>query len=75
MIQKITRKIIHLFMWEDILRYPRFFISSMIGLVLILLTPIITQLKKVNDKKIIYFSLFLITTTLFLILKEMVRVE
>ena len=41
--------------WDNLLRYPRFFISSMLGLILILFTPIIEQLKKFNDKKIIFF--------------------
>ena len=41
--------------WDNLLRYPRFFISSMIGLVLVLLTPFIDQLKKFNNRKIIFF--------------------
>nr|YP_011005819.1 hypothetical protein V2481_pgp014 [Cymathaere triplicata]WAM62823.1 hypothetical protein [Cymathaere triplicata] len=61
--------------WDNLLRYPRFFISSMLGLILILLTPIIEQLKKFNDKKIIYFFLISILITLFCILKEMLGIE
>nr|YP_011004980.1 hypothetical protein V2469_pgp014 [Agarum clathratum]WAM61843.1 hypothetical protein [Agarum clathratum] len=61
--------------WDNLLRYPRFFISSMLGLVLILLTPIIEQLKKFNDKKIIIFFLISILITLFCILKGMLSIE
>nr|YP_010206581.1 Ycf33 [Alaria crispa]YP_010206722.1 Ycf33 [Alaria marginata]YP_010206863.1 Ycf33 [Alaria esculenta]UAX22024.1 Ycf33 [Alaria sp. PI001]UAX22165.1 Ycf33 [Alaria sp. PI20]UAX22588.1 Ycf33 [Alaria sp. TTB000023]UAX22729.1 Ycf33 [Alaria sp. TTB000026]UAX22870.1 Ycf33 [Alaria sp. TTB000053] len=61
--------------WDNLLRYPRFFISSMLGLILILLTPIIEQLKKFNDKRIIYFFLISILVTLFCILKEMLSIE
>nr|YP_011005261.1 hypothetical protein V2473_pgp014 [Aureophycus aleuticus]WAM62124.1 hypothetical protein [Aureophycus aleuticus] len=61
--------------WDNLLRYPRFFVSSMLGLILILLTPIIEQLKKFNDKKIIYFFLITILITLFYILKEMLSLE
>nr|YP_011006099.1 hypothetical protein V2484_pgp014 [Dictyoneurum californicum]WAM63103.1 hypothetical protein [Dictyoneurum californicum] len=61
--------------WDNLLRYPRFFISSMLGLVLILLTPIIEQLKKFNDKKIIFFFFISILITLFCILKGMLSIE
>lgn len=61
--------------WDNLLRYPRFFISSMLGLILILLTPIIEQLKKFNDKKIIFFFLISILITLFCILKQMLSIE
>ena len=61
--------------WDNLLRYQRFFISSMLGLILILLTPIIEQLKKFNDKKIIYFFLISILITLFCILKGMLSIE
>nr|YP_011006380.1 hypothetical protein V2486_pgp014 [Ecklonia cava]QWK43618.1 hypothetical protein [Ecklonia radicosa]WAM63384.1 hypothetical protein [Ecklonia cava]WAM63525.1 hypothetical protein [Ecklonia cava subsp. stolonifera] len=61
--------------WDNLLRYPRFFISSMLGLILILLTPIIEQLKKFNDKKIVYFFLISILIALFCILKEMLSIE
>nr|QWK43334.1 hypothetical protein [Ecklonia arborea] len=61
--------------WDNLLRYPRFFISSMLGLILILLAPIIEQLKKFNDKKIVYFFLISILITLFCILKEMLSIE
>lgn len=61
--------------WDNLLRYPRFFISSMIGLILVLINPIISQLKKFNDKKLIVFFLFSVLITLFCILKEMLNFE
>nr|QWK42341.1 hypothetical protein [Postelsia palmaeformis] len=61
--------------WDNLLRYPRFFISSMLGLILILLTPIIEQFKKFNDKKIIFFFLISILITLFCILKGMLSID
>lgn len=61
--------------WDNLLRYPRFFISSMIGLILVVLNPIINQLKKFNDKKIIYIFLFSSLITLFWVLKEMLTFD
>ena len=61
--------------WDNLLRYPKFFISSMIGLILVVLNPIIKQLKKFNDKKIIYIIFISFFVTLFWILKEMLNFE
>lgn len=61
--------------WDNLLRYPRFFISSMIGLILVVINPIINQLKKFNDKKIIYIFLLSSLITLFWVLKEMVNFD
>lgn len=61
--------------WDNLLRYPRFFISSMIGLILILINPIISLLKNFKDKKIIVFFFICILITLFFILKEMLNIE
>ena len=44
--------------WDNILRYPRFFISSMVGLFLILISPLIQFAKEITNK--ILFSLFLL---------------
>nr|YP_010418101.1 hypothetical protein Ycf33 [Sargassum polycystum]YP_010418196.1 hypothetical protein Ycf33 [Sargassum plagiophyllum]USF18319.1 hypothetical protein Ycf33 [Sargassum polycystum]USF18414.1 hypothetical protein Ycf33 [Sargassum plagiophyllum] len=59
--------------WDNLLRYPRFFISSMFGLILILLSPFINQSKKVN-RKVIFFFLSIIIVLLY-ILKQMVSLE
>nr|YP_011005402.1 hypothetical protein V2475_pgp014 [Chorda asiatica]QWK43193.1 hypothetical protein [Chorda asiatica]WAM62265.1 hypothetical protein [Chorda asiatica] len=61
--------------WDNLLRYPRFFISSMVGLILILVTPILDQLKKFNDRKIYIFFLISFLFGLFSILKGMLNVE
>lgn len=61
--------------WDNLLRYPRFFISSMIGLILVVINPLINQLRKFNDKKIIYFFLLSSLITLFWILKEMLNFD
>ena len=61
--------------WDNLLRYPRFFISSMIGLILILINPIVVILKKFDDKKIIYIFFISVLITLFCILKAMLNFE
>nr|YP_009505274.1 hypothetical protein Petal_129 [Endarachne binghamiae]AXC47229.1 hypothetical protein Petal_129 [Endarachne binghamiae] len=61
--------------WDNLLRYPRFFLSSMIGLILILINPIVVILKKFDDKKIIYIFFISVVVTLFCILKAMLNFE
>ncbi len=57
--------------WNNISRYPRFFISSLIGLILVILTPLrnLLKLKRFQILLPIIFSLFLFL--LYNILKEM----
>ena len=61
--------------WDNLLRYPRFFLSSMIGLILIIINPIVGILKKFDDKKIIYIFFIGILITLFCILKAMINFD
>lgn len=61
--------------WDNLLRYPRFFISSMIGLILVLINPLIVLLKKFDDKKLIYIFFISVLIALFCILKEMLNFE
>ena len=61
--------------WDNLLRYPRFFISSMIGLILIIINPVISQLKKFGDKKIIYLFLSIFLIALVWVLKEMLNFD
>ena len=58
--------------WNNISRYPRFFISSSIGLILIILTPFrnIFKIKKLRFFLIFGFLLFI--TLLYVILQKMV---
>jgi len=54
--------------WTNIVRYPRFFISSMIGLVLIILTPFRNLFKTPKLRLfLILFSLVFILSLYFII--------
>jgi hypothetical protein len=48
--------------WNNISRYPRFFISSLVGLILIIITPFqnLFKIKKFRLVLIIFFLLFII---------------
>ena len=59
--------------WDNILRYPRFFISSMIGLFLVLITPIIRLSKEIPNKKLLFLLLCLCLVGLFWILNQMIN--
>jgi hypothetical protein len=50
--------------WTNILRYPRFFISSLLGLILVIITPF-RNLFKIPKLRILL--IILILTTLFLL--------
>jgi hypothetical protein len=53
--------------WENVLRYPRFFISAMIGLFSIIISPFIFFLKNSNNiliNLIIIISLIILLFTL-----------
>lgn len=49
--------------WNNILRYPRFFISSMLGLILIIITPVknLFKIPKFRIFAILFILLFLIS--------------
>ena len=54
--------------WTNIVRYPRFFISSMVGLILIILTPIRNLFKTPKLRLfLILFSLVFIISLYFII--------
>jgi hypothetical protein len=56
--------------WTNIVRYPRFFISSMIGLILIILSPFKNLFKTPRLRWfVIIFSLIFIITLYFVIQK------
>ena len=61
--------------WENILKYPRFFLSSVLGLLLVLLTPIITVFNEVKNKKIIAVVLFFVVSTALLTLYMMLNFD
>ena len=60
--------------WNNISRYPRFFISSMLGLVLIILAPLknLFKIPKLRIFLIIFFIGFLIS--LYFIIQSMLGV-
>ena len=45
--------------WNNVLRYPRFFISSVAGLILVILTPF-KNLFKIRKLRILVILLFLL---------------
>ena len=57
--------------WDNLLRYPRFFLSSMIGLILVLITPIIKLYKEIPNKKLFFFLFLISVSALVWVLNEM----
>ena len=63
-----------LIFWENVLRFPRFFITSFSGLIIILLTPFITFAKKNTITQIVFVCfLTLFLTGLVFIFQEMLN--
>ena len=58
--------------WTNILRYPRFFISSLVGLVLIIITPFRNLFKNPKSRVFLIIFVLLFLVVLSLILKSMV---
>jgi hypothetical protein len=58
--------------WENILRYPRFFISSLAGLILVLLSPLKNLLKTPKSRVILIVFLFTVFISIYLTIKNMV---
>jgi len=61
--------------WENIIRYPRFFISSLAGLILIIIRPILNLFKVKSSKPIVIFlklSLMLTFSILCFVLIKMI---
>lgn len=57
--------------WENIARYPRFFVSAMLGLTLIITTPF-QSLLSTNKGKILFLTGFVsIIVLILIILKNM----
>jgi len=57
--------------WKNILRYPRFFISSLFGLILVLLTPIRNLFKITKLRIFLIFGIVMVFILLYLILVSM----
>ena len=58
--------------WNNISRYPRFFISSLIGLILVILAPFKNLFKVPKLRIVLILSLITLLTLLYLILRSMV---
>jgi len=57
--------------WQNIARYPRFFISSVLGLVTVILSPILKSSKDNFTRTILIFFLIIFFLFLFLTLRAM----
>ena len=57
--------------WENITRYPRFFISSLIGLVLVILAPLKNLFKIPKLRLILVLSFISFIIFLYFIIKTM----
>jgi hypothetical protein len=58
--------------WTNILRYPRFFISSLAGLILVILTPFKNLFKTSKLRIFLILGLLFFFISLFVVLKNMV---
>ena len=57
--------------WDNVLRYPRFFISSLVGLIFVILTPFRSLFKIKKFQILLPIGIFIIFGTLFVVLKNM----
>jgi hypothetical protein len=57
--------------WTNIVRYPRFFISSMIGLVLIILTPLRNLFKTPKLRLFLILFILVFILSLYFIIRTM----
>ena len=58
--------------WNNISRYPRFFISSLAGLILVILTPLRNLFKIQKFRFVFPILLVIFVSLLYLIIKNMV---
>ena len=57
--------------WNNISRYPRFFISSMMGLILVILAPLKNLFKVPKLRIILILSFVIFLTILYFIIRDM----
>jgi len=57
--------------WNNISRYPRFFISSMVGLILVILAPLKNLLKVPKLRFVLVLSFLVLITLLYFIIGNM----
>ncbi len=61
--------------WENALRFPRFFISSMLGLILIIVGPFFNLLRNPKTSVVFLLSTALITVFISLTLQAMLDIK
>lgn len=61
--------------WENVLRFPRFFISSVIGLLLTILGPFLNLLNRPKTALIFIALLFIFVILLVITLKSMLGIN
>jgi hypothetical protein len=61
--------------WENALRFPRFFISSMLGLILIIVGPFFNLLRNPKTSIVFLLSTALITVFISLTLQAMLDIK
>ena len=59
--------------WNNISRYPRFFISSLIGLILVILAPFKNLFKIPKLRLFLIFGFIIFILFLYIILQNMIR--
>ena len=57
--------------WNNISRYPRFFISSLVGLILVILSPFKNLFKVPKFRILIISSIVLFIILIYIIIKNM----
>jgi len=57
--------------WNNIFRYPRFFISSFIGLILVILNPFRKIFKVTKLRSLLFLFILLLFVSLYNIIKNM----
>nr|YP_010241955.1 hypothetical protein LWB66_pgp028 [Coscinodiscus wailesii]QTI82870.1 hypothetical protein [Coscinodiscus wailesii] len=57
--------------WNNIFRYPRFFISSFIGLILVILNPFRKIFKVTKLRSLLFLFILLLFISLYNIIKNM----
>ena len=58
--------------WTNVVRYPRFFISSMVGLILIILTPFRNLFKTPKLRWFLILGSLIFISSLYFIIRSMV---
>ena len=58
--------------WNNVSRYPRFFVSSLVGSLLVILTPFKNLLKIPKFQALVILGFFILMAVLYIILLKMI---